>query len=321
MKKYLQYTSTDFSQEPSFIRWTKGIPYRNDMDWDVWQKKHSSKYQEILEAQIIVNSFKFKSASVPQGIEDQLWNKINAATTDKHIATTTTRRKILRLIPYGIASSLALFIIFSINSGTEHTTSLAEVRKIMLPDGSEVIVNASSKISYDEKKWSGNREVYLNGEAFFDVKKGSQFTVITEYGKVSVLGTSFNVYARNNNFNVVCETGKVGVTASDKQTILIAQQGVEIFKGQHKISTNVESKESRTNWIKGIFVYKDSPVKEAISELERQLDITIKIDKSLTNQGYSGSFNKNNLEDALSEVFWPLGLKFKIDGRNIIVNQ
>jgi Fe2+-dicitrate sensor, membrane component len=65
-----------------------------------------------------------------------------------------------------------------------------------------VNLNSSSQLSYSKNKWDSKREVTLNGEAFFKVSKGSTFDVITLNGKVSVLGTQFNVKQRENYFEV-----------------------------------------------------------------------------------------------------------------------
>jgi ferric-dicitrate binding protein FerR (iron transport regulator) len=324
MKKYLQYESIDFSQEPSFIRWAKGeLKNEDDIDWQAWQREHPEKAEEIFEAKKLVQSIVFKTEKIPHPAEDQIWSKIDSAIVDnkKEPKPIKSRRGILRILPYGIAAALAIFAIANINFDTEYSTALAEVQEITLPDESTVIVNADSKLSFDEKNWDNQREIRLSGEAFFNVKKGSQFIVETDYGTVEVLGTSFNVYARDNNFNVVCETGKVGVNTSNEITILMPNQGVKITNGVHQLNENLNKKASRINWMSGIYLYDEAPFVEVINELERQLDVTIKVDPSLIDESFTGSFDKKDLDTALSEVFWPLGLKYKIDGKSIIVSQ
>ena len=94
------------------------------------------------------------------------------------------RRKV---IGWGMSIAASLIIIFGLYTmfnplTTKIETSFAEQRTISLLDGSEVIINARSEISYDEKDWSENRMISLNGEAFFKVEKGSTFTVNTSLG-------------------------------------------------------------------------------------------------------------------------------------------
>ena len=93
---------------------------------------------------------------------------------------------------------IGLFYLFNLNKQITCITQLGEMKEYVLPDQSKVILNADSKLTYKKGFWNSSREVYLTGEAIFEVKKGSLFTVNTNKGNVRVLGTSFNVFTRNN---------------------------------------------------------------------------------------------------------------------------
>ena len=144
--------------------------------------------------------------------KDAIWNSV--------ITTIGTKRK--RIISlekwqWAIAASLAAIIVFSAifyGSAVEYSTDANEKIAISLPDGSTVNLNTNSKTSYNAISWYLNRSVSLSGEAFFSVKKGSQFSVNTNNGVIRVLGTSFNVFSRENDFLVECFTGKVEVKNS-----------------------------------------------------------------------------------------------------------
>ena len=110
------------------------------------------------------------------------------------------------------------------------TTDLAEHTEVYLPDSSQVILNAESKISFNKKTWDENRNVTLEGEAFFKVAKGKRFTVATESGIITVLGTQFNVENRKNFFEVTCYEGLVSVTYNNKETKLAA--GTSFFSNK-----------------------------------------------------------------------------------------
>ena len=66
-----------------------------------------------------------------------------------------------------------------------------EIKTITMPDKSVITLNADSRLSFVEGNWMNNRSVSLEGEAFFDVKKGTKFEVNSEVGKVTVLGYQF----------------------------------------------------------------------------------------------------------------------------------
>ncbi|MCF6357309.1 MAG: FecR domain-containing protein [Draconibacterium sp.] len=190
-----------------------------------------------------------------------------------------------------------------------------------LPDGSVVEVNADSRLSYNKESWNENRVVNLEGEAFFSVEKGSNFRVKTNDGIVEVLGTSFNVYSRNDRLKVHCETGKVSVSSDGKETTLTPHQSVDVVNQKHNFKENVVESENRSTWRKGIFMYNRASLVDVIAELERQFDIKIIMDKSFGNPNYTGSFQKSNIETALTEVFYPLDLKFSIKGKDVTITK
>ena len=77
--------------------------------------------------------------------------------------------------------------------------------------------SAGSELNYNASKWGEKRELELKGEAFFDVEKGKRFDVNTELGKISVLGTEFNVLSRDSIFKVSCYEGLVQVTYGNEK--------------------------------------------------------------------------------------------------------
>ncbi|MEM8906839.1 MAG: FecR family protein, partial [Bacteroidota bacterium] len=104
----------------------------------------------------------------------------------------------------------------------------ASQEQITLPDGSQVWLNAASKLQFDETNFAQNRILELEGEAFFRVQKGAQFTVKTSNGAIRVLGTSFNVYTRKNQLTVGCFTGKVGVSFDEFATTDVLEAGDQL---------------------------------------------------------------------------------------------
>ena len=97
---------------------------------------------------------------------------------------------------------------------------------VILPDGSIAQLNGSSTLKYHPYWWNISRNISLEGEAFFEVAKGSKFSVESKNGTTSVLGTSFNIYARSNQYEVVCVTGKVWVenATGEVSTIITPNQ-------------------------------------------------------------------------------------------------
>lgn len=216
------------------------------------------------------------------------------------------------------ASFLVLFgILFVFNSQeVSIETSFAEQKEFSLPDGSEVVLNAKSEISYNENDWETNRIINLKGEAYFKVKKGSRFTVSTLSGKVEVLGTQFNVNNSGQYFDVVCYEGSVKVTNNKKEYLLSPGNSVRKINGNDPEEYN--SNNQFPSWTKGESSFVSVPIKYVILELEKQYNIEIdsnNIDDSII---FTGSFSHKNLKIALASVFNTMDIKYMKEENGIL---
>lgn len=180
-----------------------------------------------------------------------------------------------------------------------------------LPDGSAVELNAASTLKVYPFRWLVNRSVQFEGEGFFEVQKGEEFTVNSKYGKTSVLGTSFNIYTRDETYRVLCVTGKVKVSATNDAPVVLNPNEQVILKSG-KISNQLKniSPENITSWRFNRFIYTAAPFSKVIQEIERQYDISITTNKIL-NRTISVNFQKDpDVEKVLSMICKPLGYTY-----------
>ena len=214
------------------------------------------------------------------------------------------KQKVVHLNYNWIFKIAALFIIiiglyFSFNflSNTNFTAENGSETALILPDESEVILNSGSNLSYKKWNWENNRLIKLEGEAFFKVAKGKKFEVNTTAGKVTVLGTQFNVKQRNNRFEVTCYEGKVQVIYRDK--IVILTKGMKtIFENDKNIdvpNTSINQPE----WINDEIVFYKENLNNIISEIERKYNVTIELNSNNNQQVFSGNIPSNDLDVAL----------------------
>lgn len=234
--------------------------------------------------------------------------KITAVADD---ATTDDKVFSLNRSLIGIAASVLLLIavgwwfLAPANDVLLATTDV-KLKTATLPDNSEITLNADSYVSYD-KEW--NRTLSLSGEAFFKVTKGKAFTVLTDIGKVQVLGTSFNVFARNNHFIIACKTGKVEVTINSSDIKKILSPGDVIQYDSKEVKALTINPEQIGSWSSGLFQYKSFPVKEVFKEIGRQFDVEISVNSDI-NKKFTGYFKNTKLDSALRSVCLPLNLTF-----------
>ncbi|MBU2922396.1 FecR family protein [Winogradskyella psychrotolerans] len=221
-----------------------------------------------------------------------------------------------------IAAILAIgFSIYYYTStlDTEVGTLIAQQDTIELPDNSIVDLNANSTITFNKSHWSNNREVKLQGEAFFKVAKGQKFDVITSEGVVSVLGTQFNVKQRKSYFEVTCYEGLVGVTHKDKTVKLKPGDTFQIIDGK-LLTTEIENT-TQPQWLQGESSFNSIPLKHVIAEFENQYKQKIITKNIDTSRLFTGSFTHNNLDLALKSVTIPLNLSYSKSEKSILLKR
>lgn len=202
---------------------------------------------------------------------------------------------------------------------TTVTTQFAQKTWVELPDNSSVNLNAKSLLAFNKNSWKNEREVTLEGEAFFKVAKGSTFNVITKSGTVTVYGTQFNVKQRAHYFEVICYEGLVGVTYNSQETKLKPGDSFLIIDGK-QIAKEKENR-STPSWVNNESTFKSLPYKEVIAEFERQYDVDITLLNIDSNQLFTGSFAHNNLEVALKAITLPLHVTYSKTNRTITLKR
>lgn len=159
-----------------------------------------------------------------------------------------------------------------------------------LVDGSEISLNEGTEISYSEEFNENSRTVKLKGEAFFDIKpdKNKPFIINSEFGNIKVLGTSFNVVAReNSNFEVQVETGFVQLFTisddnKDTSSIFLEAGNSGIINYQTGVILKVDKKDPASLfWLNKQLNFNKTPLAEVFSCLEKNYSIDIDFDAQL----------------------------------------
>ena len=196
---------------------------------------------------------------------------------------------------------------------------------VVLSDGTKVILNAGTTLSYPAAFVSGQREVKVNGEAFFEVShdKEHPFIVSAENVKVKVLGTKFNVkaYDDDDNIEVTLAEGKVGVGLDTKNLIQI-MPGQQI-KASHRFIKREVRLQSYTSWICGKFYFTNYPLEKIAKQLERSFNVRIQIlGNDLRNAAFTGDFVRGeNIDQILRVMTANRLIKYEIEGDQITISK
>jgi transmembrane sensor len=224
----------------------------------------------------------------------------------------------LRIAAVVVLSLGITFALRNFATATEVTNS-GTTAQFLLPDNSEVVLNSGSEIEYNKWNWNNNRNLSLDGEAYFKVAKGKTFAVETSLGKVTVLGTQFNVKNRKNRIDVTCYEGKVQVNYQKEQLILTPGQSVAFANGDKIEVANPDK--NQPEWLNKQVRFSKENLTAIIEELNRQYATQIEYKGQPTNQVFTGIVPTDNLEVALEIIATTYHLKISKIGDSKIVLQ
>ena len=224
--------------------------------------------------------------------------------------------KIRLPLAYGLIILMLSPLAYDAFSKKQVKTRPAEEKSVLLSDGTEVILNSESELTYSRNYNKNNRSVHLIGEAYFSVQKGNiPFNVLTPHGKISVLGTSFNIRARNDGFEVGVNDGEVQV--SNENSLLNLSKGQLIDVKSEFFSSNIIQipTDQYPDWLNRKFYCNETTLESLCLEIERTFDIKINFtNPNLKNLTITGVIEASDLDNVLQTVSILTKHKFKLDG-------
>lgn len=194
---------------------------------------------------------------------------------------------------------------------------------IVLADGTKVYLNAVSSIKYPTQFNGNQRMVELEGEAYFEVAKNKNKPFIVKSGdqSIEVLGTHFNVHAYHNE-SVVKTTlleGSVAVNYRDQKAILKPGQQSNVSDNTTKIKIKEVDTEAAIAWKNGRFKFDNADLKTVMRQLERWYGVKVEYRGDVSDVRFNGgTFMNKNLSEVL-KVLELSNIKFKVEGKTIIV--
>ena len=196
---------------------------------------------------------------------------------------------------------------------------------MQLADGSKVWVGACSRLKYPVAFNGECREVFLEGEAFFEVAKNPErpFIVRTKDFSVKALGTSFNVmnYGDENFSHTTLKTGKVEVTTAEEKVIL--QPGEQAFYTEHRTDVRKVEVEVYTAWMGDAFRFDKESLEVILRKLARWYDVEILYrEEKLKNYHFKGKLPKYaDIREVLDLLGETTSVDFEVKGKQVIVKE
>lgn len=200
--------------------------------------------------------------------------------------------------------------------------------RLELSDGTKVWLNAETELKFPVNFSGRSRDVYLKGEAYFQVNrdKEHEFRVHTSMGTVKVLGTDFNVrdYADEQKVITTLESGKVMYVSDESKKEVILSPGTQVQEDKTgTIKTGKVDIIQYVGWREGKYVFENVPLEEIMQTLGRWYDINvIYIDPATKKLNFSGNLERfENINVFLELIETGGDVKFKTEGKTIIIDK
>ena len=321
--KYQQFTESDFISDPHFQDWVLNTNAGNDPFWKRFFESNPEKKKAGEAARNFLINIKFKEdfpdeSSIERSLAKHL-AAINKLENNKiiNIRTRYSLNRLLRIAAVfgGVLLMISALLVYNKkDTPVSVKTEYGNIKSVILPDSSLVVLNANSTIKFSDK-WgkNNNREVWLQGEAFFnirhtnrdadDIKKHEQFIVHTEHLNVEVLGTSFDIRQRRGKTEVVLETGKIKVSFKEKtmKEILLKPGDMLAYDPSvNKVAREMISAENFSAWKEKKLLLNDPTAAEIVEYLEDNFGKDIILENAeLGKRKIEGPILLTNLDDAL----------------------
>jgi len=357
--EYQDYTVEDFVLNSRFRKWLVNPSKEDNLFWEEYIRNHLEQLPVIEQAKKILVSLPKEKHVLESKEKEDIWNEIirnaeadqlgktpdergvipmNSEVILKKASYSDTKKKTGKhltklLIAASVVFVLSTTFFFSkslmdredwnltqLNERVTKSNPWGQKSTVFMVDGTEVILNSGSSITYNKEFENDKREVYLEGEAFFKVAKDPlrPFQVITGNIVTQALGTSFNVnFYSPERISVSLVTGKVQVTHSNEGSEPMEEMILEPGEQANFISSENQFKKGKfkikeiCSWKDGVIYFQDAGSGEVFSYLEKWYGVKIiEVNEPLEKWNYTGEFDNLDLYNVLNSIGFAMNFEF-----------
>jgi len=327
VKDYTLFSAKDFVLDEFFQSWVYYPSEKTNSYWQVWLEENPHKTGDIEEARSILLRFSFTKYNLRGEDVSMLWTRIRKSDYKKK---SNSKKSFL----YSAAAVAALLTVVSLyflvkeEEVVSYSTGFGETRTIVLPDSSTVKLNSNSTLTLGSD-WLDNksvREVSLDGEAFFSVvhKINNQpFKVKTGQDvAIEVLGTSFNVYHREDT-KVVLNSGRIQLSlpALRPNEKVYMKPGDLVEYDEKKYTKRKVDPKLYTGWTKNNLVLNHTSLREMIQMIKDNYGLEVEVKQNLLGHTISGSMPVSDAENLLQQIAIAFRLKLVKEENKIYMRE
>ncbi|CAL1520796.1 FecR domain-containing protein [Chitinophaga sp. MM2321] len=327
-KDYDRYNTNDFITDGYFLQWVRFPDEESNAFWQAWISTHQHQQQQIDNARAFLRQLYFvENLPAPDMVQASLKRSLERISVMEAVPEKGNIRKIWWWAAAAVlAGCMALAgqqFWKKAPAMIQYSGLTHEVRKVWLPDSSVVLLNANAEISFSSSwEQAGAREVWLKGEAFFDIKpvaagKQAARAFIVHSGKmdIDVLGTSFNVREGQTFTNVTLNTGKIKIRFSDlpeQPVYLNPGDFVQYSARNNKVIKKRVNADLYADWKEEGHMLKNVTLKEIAAYIEDVYGYPVKISSDkLAKQELSGGLRVKDEKLLLETLAFTLNAKIE----------
>ena len=338
---YKDYRVQDFVRDDLFVKWVLKPDKESGHFWYKWMQNNPEKKPILEAARKFVEHLHYKDHfEIDNAQYTHILEQVMRYKWQQDISEQNEWRTKIRTIWWSLAASVV--IIAATVATANYFSSKAESAAIKtsyiikevpkgakysfsLPDGSKVQVNAGSQIKYPESFGENERNVYLTGEAFFNVEKDEERPFIVHTGALltTVLGTSFNIRAYPDEplKKIAVVSGVVKVSSAQGAAIFVEPKKMAVYKGEDQTLNNkLYNINKEIGWKDGLLYFHKATLAQVFKELESWYGVEITHTKDISeNDQYSGEYRNETLENVLEGISYTSGFQFNIEGKRVTI--
>lgn len=347
-EKYQTYILADFIQDDAFIQWAKSPDAAGDVFWEQIAALYPHQKDVIAQArQTVLNLAELSRPAFDEEEAGLIWAQISGQMDDAPVSEPVFR---LGWVRYAAAAVVVLLTAWGIRHWyhepetlyAQRTEQLENVHEeinetgkektVQLPDGSRITLAQGSRMSFSGSMAGSKREVYLSGEAFFDVKRNPSKPFFVYAGELTtrVLGTSFTVrsFEKENVASVQVRTGSVSVEAraprKTQSVVLAPNQQVSFFRKEERLSMGLVRVPQPVIPQADLarFTFNNAPVSTIFDSLSKAYGIEIVYDKeAVAACRLTSSVQEESLFEILGVICEAIEADYQVTGAKIRISD
>lgn len=322
-------------------------PKEFDILFDYWKKNADEKKLDSFKALLLEKKSKAKNIKSKVKDRDKFLDDvmltINKRKERPPLPLINTKRKdrtwykVAAVLALAILSSLSVYyLLYDTSPKTDFLVYQTESRQkstVTLSDGTKVKLNANSKLKYPQTfNNSDVREVFLEGEAFFEVTPNVNLPFVIKSSEVTttVLGTSFNIraYPKDDEIEISVVTGKIAVSINDDSNseqpgnrMLLTPNQVANYQPTQGLTKETLDITELVAWKDGILIFNDKTIMETAKILEKWYDVKVIVEnREIGGCLFRGKFKDPSLTKVLESLKFMYDIEYEFSGELVVLN-